>query len=345
MSESDIDSGNHAHLWREQGDGTLQCLLCHQGCRLKDGKIGICGVRQRSGMRLQSLVYGRVVAEHLDPIEKKPLYHVLPGSRTYSLATMGCNFRCRHCQNAGISQVAGNKAVERSGTFRPPQAIVAAALAGRCQSISYTYVEPTVFFEYAYDCSRLAVEAGLRNIFVSNGYMTREVIASLVPLLSAVNIDLKAFSDDFYRSVCGGTLRPVLDAIAQFRHRGIWVEVTTLLIPGLNDSDEELGKIAGFLAGIDVNIPWHVSGYHPAYLMHHPGPTPAVTLLRARTIGLDRGLHHVYTGNRLGCGGENTLCPQCRLVVITRRGFDITENRLAAGRCPACSCAIPGIWE
>ena len=340
-----IDEGGESpDLWQHLADGALQCLLCHHRCRLGPDKIGICGVRQHSQGRMLSLVYGRVVAANLDPIEKKPLYHLLPGSRTYSIATLGCNFRCRHCQNAAISQVAEGMAPGRSGVLQSPREIVAAAVAGRCQSISYTYVEPTVFFEYAYDCARLAVTAGLRNIFVSNGYMTSDAIEALAPWLSAINIDLKSFDDRFYRSVCGGTLQPVLDTIADFHRRGVWVEVTTLLIPGLNDGEEELASMADFLAALDRDIPWHVSGYHPAYLMRQPGPTPPQTLVRARQIGLDRGLRYVYTGNRAGCGGEDTCCPQCQVVVIARSGFSVTANRLVHGCCPVCGTAIPGIW-
>ena len=332
-------------LWQEEGDGLVRCLLCHHRCRLREGGVGRCGVRRAVGGEVTSLVYGRVVAANIDPIEKKPLYHVLPGSRTYSIATLGCNFTCRHCQNAAISQVGEGVAVQRSGVAREPGEIVAAALAGGCRSISYTYVEPTVFFEFAYDCSRLAVQAGLGNIFVSNGYMTGQVIDHLAPLLTAINIDLKAWDDDFYRRICGGSLQPVLDSIARCRERGVWVEVTTLLIPGVNDGDGALAAIADFLVSLDANIPWHVSGYHPAHLMRQPGPTPAATLVRARDIGLARGLRHVYTGNRAGCGGEDTLCPQCGQVLIARQGYRIAELRLVGGRCPACGMSLAGVWQ
>lgn len=344
MGNSDDYGGESPKLWDKLVDGSLQCRLCHHRCRLGPEKIGRCGVRQHLRGRMVSLVYGRVVAANLDPIEKKPLYHVLPGSRTYSIATLGCNFRCRHCQNAAISQVTETMTPHHSGVLKSPPEIVAAAVAGGCQSISYTYVEPTVFFEYAYDCSQLAVAAGLRNILVSNGYMTIDAIDALAPLVSAINIDLKSFNDRFYRQVCGGSLSPVLDAIAHFRRRGVWVEVTTLLIPGLNDGEAELTSLAEFLVSLDSDIPWHVSGYHPAHLMRQPGPTPPETLVRARQIGLDRGLRYVYTGNRAGCGGEDTLCPQCRLVLLARRGFTVAANRLVDGCCPACGAAIPGVW-
>lgn len=330
--------------WLPQADGSLRCSLCAHGCCLKDGQRGLCGVRVRRGERIDSLVYGRIVAEHVDPIEKKPLFHVLPGTLTYSLATYGCNFRCLHCQNATISQVSRDMAVEFSGTSRDPEEILGAAIASGCRSISYTYVEPTVFFEFAYDCCLAAFDKGLKNIFVSNGYMTKEVIARLAQVLTAINIDLKSFSNDFYKKICGGRLQPVLDNIVRCREAGIWVEVTTLLIPGKNDGDRELAEIASFLAAIDRSIPWHVSGYHPAYRMKEPPPTPEATLVRARQIGIDHGLKYVYSGNRPGSGGEDTLCSNCGLVVISRRGFLVIDNRLQAGCCPACNHGLAGIW-
>jgi pyruvate formate lyase activating enzyme len=290
------------------------------------------------------LVYGRVVAEHIDPIEKKPLYHVLPGSRSYSIATLGCNFRCLHCQNASLSQVADGSDVARSGVFRRPADIIRAAIAGGCQSVSYTYVEPTIFFEFAYDCCVLAAEAGLKNIFVSNGYMSARALKNLAPVLTAINIDLKAFTDTFYRKICGARLAPVLDTIALCRALGIFVEVTTLIIPGLNDREQELGEIAKFLVSIDPSMPWHVSGYHPAYKMSMPPPTGTKILLRARQLGVQQGLQFVYLGNRIGTGGEDTSCPNCDQLLISRQGFHVIENRLRDGHCPSCRAAIAGIW-
>lgn len=330
--------------WLAQADGSLKCGLCAHGCHLDEGQRGLCGVRLRRGEKIDSLVYGRIVAEHVDPIEKKPLFHVLPGSLSYSIATYGCNFRCLHCQNAGISQVSRDMDILRSGVSRKPDEIIGAAVASGCRSISYTYVEPTVFFEYAYDCCLAASDKGLKNVFVSNGYMTKEVVDKLAPVLVAINIDLKSFSNDFYKKICGGRLQPVLDNIGRCRDAGIWVEVTTLLIPGMNDGDQELAKIASFLAAIDRSIPWHVSGYHPAYRMQEPPPTPESTLARARRIGTDQGLLHVYAGNRPGYGGEDTLCSNCGLLLISRQGFRVTDNRLRGGCCPACNHFLAGIW-
>ena len=333
-----------AGWWRARADGTLECRLCTHGCCLRDGQRGRCGVRQRRDDRIGSLVYGRIVAEHVDPIEKKPIFHVLPGSLSYSIATHGCNFRCLHCQNASISQIPRDMKVEGTGVFRKPEEIIDSALAGGCRSISYTYVEPTVFYEYAYDCCLAAFAKGLKNIFVSNGYMTKEVIAELAPVLTAINIDLKSFSDEFYKKVCGARLQPVLDNIVRCRDAGIWVEVTTLLIPGMNDENQQLSEIASFLAAIDKSIPWHVSGYRPAYRMMEPPATPGSTLLRARQIGLDRGLHHVYTGNRVGSEGEDTFCSNCGLLLVARQGFRVTVNRVKGGCCPVCNQPLAGIW-
>lgn len=327
-----------------QEDGTLQCTICAHGCTLRDGQRGLCGVRARRGDTIVSLVYGRVVAEHIDPIEKKPIFHVLPGSLSYSIATPGCNFRCLHCQNASISQVSQGMDVASSGVYRAPETVVESAIDGGCQSISYTYVEPTIFFEFAYDCCVAAVARGLKNIFVSNGYMSDSVIRRLAPVVAAINIDLKSFSDSFYKKVCGARLAPVLASIARFKELGVWVEVTTLVIPGLNDSEEELGKIASFLAEIDRAIPWHVTGFYPTFKMSNVLPTGAKILARARGIGLEQGLKNVYSGNRPGSGGENSSCPSCGQTIILRHGFQVINNRLQAGCCPDCGCFIPGIW-
>lgn len=326
-------------------DGLVQCTLCAHACTLHDGQKGLCGVRARRGDTIVSLIYGRVVAEHIDPIEKKPIFHVLPGSLSYSIATPGCNFRCLHCQNASISQVSRKMDVSSSGVYRAPETVVAAAIEGGCESISYTYVEPTIFFEFAYDCCVAAKARGLKNIFVSNGYMSDTVIRMLAPVVSAINIDLKSFRDSFYKKVCGARLAPVLASIARFKELGVWVEVTTLVIPGMNDSEEELAGIASFLAGIDRSIPWHVTGFYPSYKMSGVPPTSGEILARARQIGLEQGLEYVYSGNRPGSGGENSSCPSCGETIILRHGFQILSNRLQAGCCPDCGSVISGVWE
>lgn len=332
-------------LYVPHRDDSVTCTLCAHRCHLQEGQRGICAVRQNIEGKLVSLVYGRLVAEHIDPIEKKPLFHVLPGSLSYSISTLGCNFRCSHCQNASISQVGRKETVVASGVMKKPEEVVATAVAGGCQSMSYTYVEPTVFFEYGYDCCTLAMEKGIKNIFVSNGYMSREALTLLAPLLSAVNIDIKAFSDSFYKRVCGARLQPVLDSVKLLKELGVWLEVTTLVIPGLNDSDEELSAIASFLASLDNSIPWHVTGFYPAYRMMDVKPTSVATLNRARQIGLGEGLKFVYAGNRPGSTDEDTLCPVCSHILIARHGFRVDDVSIQAGCCPQCGEQIPGVWS
>ncbi|MEN8198503.1 MAG: AmmeMemoRadiSam system radical SAM enzyme [Thermodesulfobacteriota bacterium] len=334
-----------ARLYRKGEKGRVHCYLCSHGCSIGLGKRGLCGVRENRDGTLYSLVYGRIVAEHVDPVEKKPLFHVLPGSYSYSISTVGCNFSCRHCQNSSISQPGPFPADDPPGLERTAQQIVDSALAAGCRSISYTYVEPTIFFEFAHDCMVLARQKGLKNIFVSNGYMSKEAAAELAPVLDAINIDLKSFSDEFYKTVCGARLQPVLDSIRRMYEAGVEVEVTTLIIPDLNNSDEELKQIAAFLASVDPAIPWHVTGFYPSYKMMDRRSTTAADLDLARKIGAEAGLQHVYDGNLPGSGGENTSCPSCGREVILRRGFSVRENRLSHGKCPSCESGLYGIWE
>jgi len=278
----------------------VQCRLCAHRCDIGPGRSGVCGVRTNIDGTLYTSVYGNPIALHVDPIEKKPIYHFLPGSMTLSLATIGCNFRCSFCQNWQISQ--RRSAADLSAGDRPvnevtPDRLVEMAISERCPSISYTYTEPTVFFEYAIDTSRIAHGHGLKNIFVTNGYMTREAADFAAPYLDAANVDLKSFRDEFYRRHCKARLAPVLDTIRNLVARSVWVEVTTLIIPGENDSDEELTDIARFLKGVSAEIPWHVTRFHPDYRLLGTEATPSTTVERARQIGLAEGLVNVHTGN------------------------------------------------
>jgi len=336
---------HEAQLYSQGKDGEVNCELCSHHCRIKDGHRGICGVRENRNGVLYSLVYGWLVAENVDPIEKKPLFHFLPGSRSFSISTVGCNFRCRHCQNFSISQPGDFPADNPPGILRTPEYVVASAEASGCRSISYTYVEPTIFFEFAYDCSVLARSRGLKNVFVSNGFMSEKTTRKLAPVLDAINIDIKAFTEDFYHKICGARLQPVLDSVRLMHELGVWVEITTLIIPGLNDSDEELKAIADFIVAIDSSMPWHVTAFYPTYKMMDRPPTPAHTLQKAREIGLAAGLKHVYEGNIPGAGGEDTVCPSCQTLLVKRFGFRIAENRLAHGRCPQCGETMAGVWE
>jgi pyruvate formate lyase activating enzyme len=334
----------HEAMFYKKADGKkVRCGLCRFRCLIDDGRRGVCAVRENRGGTLFTLVYGRAIAEHVDPIEKKPLYHVMPGSRSYSVATVGCNFSCLHCQNYSISQ-APRSGLPIAGAELAPQEIVARALASGCRSISYTYTEPTIFFEYAYDTAVLAKEAGLLNIFVTNGYITPEALACIAPYLDAANIDLKGFSERFYREVVHAVLGEVLESILEYKRRGIWIELTTLVIPGWNDSEEELGEIARFISEkVGPETPWHVSAFYPTYRMTDRPPTPAATLVRARKIGLEAGLRYVYQGNIPGSGGENTRCPSCGGLLIERQVFSLQQNRIRSGKCPDCAAPIDGI--
>ncbi|MHC1698539.1 MAG: AmmeMemoRadiSam system radical SAM enzyme [Geobacteraceae bacterium] len=324
----------------------VRCGLCRFRCLIADGRRGICGVRENREGVLYSLVYGKCVAEHVDPIEKKPLFHFLPGSFSFSVATMGCNFRCRHCQNHSISQPPREEG-RILGMQLMPDEIVAKALAAGCRSISYTYTEPTIFFEYAYDTAVLAQRNGLKNIFVTNGYISEEALTFLRPYLDAANIDLKGFTESFYREVVGGAvLNEVLESIRLHKRLGIWLEITTLIIPGLNDSDEELTAIARFIADeVGPDTPWHVSSFHPDYQMSDRSWTPLATVRRARQIGIAAGLRYVYEGNVPGDGGENTVCPGCHALLVTRSGFGVRGLAIRAGKCSSCDIEIAGIWE
>lgn len=320
------------------------CRLCHHHCHIASGKRGLCGVRENREGVLFSLVYGKIVAEHIDPIEKKPLFHFLPNSTSYSIATVGCNFRCEHCQNYEISQYPHSHGAEITGHHRPPAAIVEAAETTGCKSISYTYVEPTIFYEFAFDCATLAKERGLKNVFVSNGYMGHEVTRSLAAVLDGINIDIKAFTEKFYKHVCKARLAPVLENVRLMHELGVWVEITTLVIPGLNDSPDELRDIARFIKGVSPAIPWHITAFHPTYKMLDRQPTPAHILQQAREIGFEEGLQFVYNGNIPGAGGESTFCPACQTMLIKRTSFRTTGNLLVDGRCPSCGKQVEGVW-
>jgi pyruvate formate lyase activating enzyme len=331
-------------MFYEKQEGTrVLCGLCRFRCSITDGKRGICGVRENRGGTLYSLVYGKVVAENIDPIEKKPLFHFYPGSRTFSVATVGCNFRCRHCQNYSISQSAWEGG-RIGGRDLSPAEIVRKAVEAGCSSVSYTYTEPTIFYEYAYDTARLARQAGLKNVFVTNGYITPEALARIGPYLDAANIDLKGFSEKFYRETVHAKLDEVLETIINYKRLGIWIEITTLIIPNHNDSETDLRKLAGFIAEkVGVETPWHVSQFYPTYLLTDQPRTPVATLRRARQIGIEAGLRYVYEGNVPGEGGENTCCPGCGELLVRRHGFSISENRIRAGGCPSCATPVDGV--
>jgi len=332
-----------AMLYEKLDDAKVRCRLCNHRCTISQGSYGICGVRQNIDGTLFSLVYDKIIAANTDPIEKKPLFHFYPGSRAYSIATVGCNFTCLHCQNADISQLTRERKGYIVGDTVSPEEIVRDAQRSGCKSIAYTYTEPTVFFELSFDTAAIAHRKGIKNVYVSNGYMTREALTELSPYLDAINIDLKGFTDNFYKEICGGRLEPVLKTITLAKELGIWVEVTTLVIPTLNDTEDELKRIAEFIKGVDSDIPWHISQFYPTYKLTTQPRTPVETLHMAREIGIKTGLHYVFEGNVPGRGNENTYCPYCGELLIERWGYSIGKNIIENGRCPSCNASVAGV--
>ena len=333
-----------AILYEKLDDDHLRCNLCAHRCKIAPSRYGICGVRENRNGTLYTLVYGISIAESIDPIEKKPLFHLYPGSRSYSIATVGCNFRCSFCQNSDISQVSGREGKIR-GVPSMPGKIVERALQSGSKTIAYTYTEPTVFFEYALDVGKIAHEKGIKNVFVTNGFMTGEALDTIAPWLDAANVDLKSFSNEFYKKYCGGALQPVLDSLKKMKELGIWVEVTTLIIPTLNDSREELTDIARYIHSIGPETPWHISRFYPQYKMDKLPATPLSTIHMASAIGKDVGLKYVYSGNVPGDEGENTYCSNCGKQLIKRYGFHVEAVDLREWKCPACKTPLDGIYE
>jgi pyruvate formate lyase activating enzyme len=334
-----------AYLYDSLEENKVKCNLCSHRCVIKDGRRGICGVRENKAGILETLVYGKVIARHIDPIEKKPLYHFLPGSLSYSIATVGCNLRCRFCQNADIAQMPNDHNGIIMGDRCTSEEVVTAAERGGCKSISYTYTEPTIFFELAYDTARLAHQKGIRNVFVTNGYMTSEALHMINPYLDAANVDLKAFNEKYYKELCGAKLKHVIETLKLMKSVGIFVEVTTLIVPGLNDDPAELEDLAIFIKkDLGADTPWHISRFHPTYKLTDRPSTPVKTLTRAREIGLAAGLNYVYTGNVPGDAGENTFCYRCGEMVIERWGFQVRKIRIENGQCAKCRAKIDGMW-
>lgn len=331
-----------AFLYESLDDNRVKCNLCAHRCMISDGNLGVCNVRQNKGGVLYTLVYGQVISRHVDPIEKKPLYHFMPGSTTYSIATAGCNFRCQWCQNWEIAQMPREQGMISGGSTHPDQ-IFSDILSKRCLSVAYTYTEPTIFFEFSYDIARLARDAGIGNVYVTNGYMTPEMLDLMGPYLDAANVDLKAFREKTYKRYVGAGLQPVLDSLNLIKKMGIWVEVTTLVIPGINDDLDELREIARFVSReLGEETPWHISRFFPHYKMSNIPPTPISTMVKALEIGREEGLDYVYLGNV--SGESNTVCHHCGEVLVRRQGYWLAEHKLKDGVCPACQTKIAGIW-
>ena len=332
-----------ALLYQKLDGNKVRCNLCAHRCLIPPGKQGICKVRENRDGTLYTKVYGRTLIWNIDPIEKKPLYHFYPGSEAYSIATPGCNFHCRFCQNWDISQIKDDNLLNK-GYEATPEQIVSSSKRTGCTSIAYSYTEPTIYFEYSYDTARLARKVRIKNIYVANGYMTNEMLEMFSPYLDAVNIDLKTFKDETYRRIIGARLQPILDSLKKIKQLDIWLEVTSLIIPGINDGFDELEDMANFIANeLGVDVPWHISRFFPAYKMKDVPLTPLKTMQIAKEIGLKAGLYYVYLGNVKTDKDMDTECPQCGCLLVERSYYGIISNTVQDNHCPNCGMEISGV--
>ncbi|MFA4991743.1 MAG: AmmeMemoRadiSam system radical SAM enzyme [Candidatus Omnitrophota bacterium] len=321
----------------------VRCLLCPRGCELKEGERGNCRVRENIGGRLQTLVYGKPCAMHVDPIEKKPFYHYLPGSLSFSLATTGCNLHCLYCQNWDISQKAPE---ETAGREFSPAEVVQAALSNGCRTIACTYSEPIVFFEYAADIARAARENNVLNVWVSAGYINERPLLEALAFLDAIKIDFKGITEDFYQRVCGGSLGPVLNTIKTIKQKGVWLELVNLVVPTYNDTREDFLRMCDWVVeNVGPDVPLHFSKFWPTYKLKNLPPTPERSLILARETAMSRGINYVYLGNIPEHDGNNTYCAACGKLIIARSGYAVTENSIIGGKCGFCGNVIPGRWE
>lgn len=325
------------------GEGRVRCTLCPHFCVLKEGQTGKCGVRKNSGGQLFSINSDKVAAIHSDPIEKKPLYHFLPGTESLSIAAMGCNFKCRFCQNHSISMVTAESEIR--GEEIDPDEIIQAAIRAGASSISYTYTEPTVYFELMYETAIAAREAGLKNVMVSNGFISEMAIDHIIPFMDGANIDLKSFSEKFYSEQCGGKLAPVLDTIRKLSLSDCWLELTTLLIPGLNTSEGEIELLTSFITETDPEIPWHVSRFFPHYHVEDREPTDTGMIRNVLDLAERKGIKYVYGGNFDSGKWGDTRCFECGETLISRREYRIATEGLSRGQCSNCAAEIPGVWN
>lgn len=343
-----IVAGQSGHqnqaLWYEKiPDKRVKCKLCPRECVVDDRERGYCGVRENWDGVYYTLVYGNPCTYHVDPIEKKPLFHFLPGTTAFSLATVGCNVDCQFCQNWQISQIRP----EQADNFDlPPRKVAQLTKEAGAPTIAYTYTEPVVFAEYMYDSAVEGNRLGIKSVMISNGYIQETPMRELAEVLSAVKIDLKAFSEKYYREIVSGELKPVLDTLVLLRKLNIWTEIVYLVLPTLNDSDQEFRNLVKWMkTDLGPDIPIHFTRFHPQYKMQNLPPTPVKTLERAREIALSEGIHYVYVGNVPGHSGEHTYCPDCKKILIQRKGFWILENKIKNGKCPDCHKVIPGVWS
>ena len=329
-------------MFQEAGPKGVVCLICPNECTLKDGELSDCHNRIARKSKLYTMAFGNPCAVNTDPVEKKPLYHFLPGTTAFSIATAGCNLACLNCQNWTISQTSPDKT--RNFDLLPPD-VVAQAAAGGCRSIAYTYSEPVTFYEYVYETSRIAREKGIKNIMVSNGYINREPLKQLCRYIDGANIDLKSFSDSTYLKLTGARLQPVLDSLKTYRDEGVWLEITNLVVPGWTDKPDEIRQMCDWLAEKGfTDTPLHFSRFQPQYKLEHLPPTPAGILTKAAETARAAGIKYVYIGNLPGAGNDDTICPSCGKKVVDRSGFRIVSQALSGGRC-ACGTKIPGVWS
>jgi pyruvate formate lyase activating enzyme len=332
-----------ARYYEPRAGNKVLCRLCPRGCLVAPGKRGFCRVRENRNGKYHTLAYANPCTIHIDPIEKKPLFHFYPGTTALSLAMAGCNFTCKNCQNWDIAQ---SRPDDTYNYHVPPEDMAGLALESKSPTIAYTYTEPSIFFEYVLDTSRAARAQGIRNIIKSNGYLNREPMKELAPYLDAANIDLKGFSEDFYKTVTGGALAPVLETIKLLKKEGVWLELTNLVIPGKNDGEGLIRELCGWVsAELGPDTPLHFSRFYPQYKLTNLPPTPAETLVQAREIARQSGLNYVYIGNVPELEAENTLCPACQGMLIERLGYDVRQNNIVKGECKHCRNKIPGRWS
>ncbi|HXY10011.1 MAG TPA: AmmeMemoRadiSam system radical SAM enzyme [Terriglobales bacterium] len=332
-----------AKFYQKLQNKKIKCKLCPRECTVGDRERGYCGVRENHGGTYYTLVHSRVCAAHIDPIEKKPFFHYLPGTLAFSLATAGCNVNCKFCQNWDISQV---RPEQVPADYAPPKLIADLAKQHGCPTIAYTYSEPVIFSEYLMDTADAGHEAGIRSVVVSNGYMQEEALKTAYGKMDAVKIDLKAFSESYYKDVVVGELKPVLEALVTLRKMGKWTEIVYLVVPTLNDSDTEFSNLARWIkTDLGLDVPLHFAQFHPEYLLKNLPITPVPTLERAKAIADAEGLHYVYIGNVPGHPAENTYCPKCRRMLVERVGLTVKQMLIRKGRCPFCGQQIPGMWH
>ena len=329
-------------LYYKKIRNNVQCMLCPRNCSIKESQVGFCGVRKNISSKLYSLVYAKPVSVGIDPIEKKPLYHFLPGTESFSIGTVGCNLRCKHCQNWQISQA-------KPGQYKTqelePEEVVEEAIKNNCKSISYTYNEPAVFYEYALDTAKIARKKGIMNVIVSNGFINEEPLLEWCRYMDAANIDLKG-SDSFYRKITTAWLEPVQTTLKILKEKKVWFEITNLIIPTLNDNPKEIEEMCRWIKqNLGIGYPLHFTGFYPCYQLSGLPPTPAGSLLKAKAIAEKIGINYVYNGNVSTSSGSNTFCPKCREMLVERSYFSVCENRIKNGKCPFCGELIPGVWK